>query len=183
MTKANPYRELPSVDRLLANERVRGLGNGSSEVVTGIVRTAIDAARASVAGGRAAPSEEQIVDNVLGLAEVVFRPSLRPVINATGVIIHTNLGRAPLSEEAIEAMAAISRGYSNLEFDLEAGTRGSRASHLEEILRQVTGAEAGDRGQQQCLRAAAGAFRALPRTRSNSLPRPGGRDRRRVPNT
>jgi L-seryl-tRNA(Ser) seleniumtransferase len=73
---------------------------------------------------------------------LVFEPSLRPVINATGVIIHTNLGRAPLSSAAIEAMAAVSRGYSNLEFDLEAGERGSRFTHLEAALRQLTGAEA-----------------------------------------
>jgi L-seryl-tRNA(Ser) seleniumtransferase len=84
-----------------------------------------------------------VVESVLGLAEAVFRASLKPVINATGVIIHTNLGRAPLSEPAIEAMAAVSRGYSNLEFALEAGERGSRASHLEPALRQLTGAEAG----------------------------------------
>jgi L-seryl-tRNA(Ser) seleniumtransferase len=64
------------------------------------------------------------------------------VINATGVIIHTNLGRAPLSDEAIEAMATVSRGYSNLEFDLEAGERGSRHSHLEAAFCQLTGAEA-----------------------------------------
>jgi L-seryl-tRNA(Ser) seleniumtransferase len=143
MVKGNPYRELPSVDRLLADERLRGLANGGSEAVTDLVRTALQSARASITGGGGAPTEEQLVENVLGLAEAVFRPSLRPVINATGVIIHTNLGRAPLSEETIEAMTAVSRGYSNLELDLEAGERGSRASHLEAALRQLTGAEAG----------------------------------------
>jgi L-seryl-tRNA(Ser) seleniumtransferase len=84
-----------------------------------------------------------VVESVIGLAEAVFGASLRPVINATGVIVHTNLGRAPLSGAAIDAMAAVSRGYSNLEFDLEAGERGSRGSHLEAALRQLTGAEAG----------------------------------------
>lgn len=69
--------------------------------------------------------------------------SLRPVLNATGVILHTNLGRAPLSDAAIEAMRAVSRGYSNLEFDLDGGERGSRFAHLEGLLRRLTGAEAG----------------------------------------
>jgi L-seryl-tRNA(Ser) seleniumtransferase len=134
---------LPSVDRVLGDERVRALTNGGTEVVTELVRASLEAARAAIAEGREAPTEEQLVEGVLGLAEAVFRPSLRPVINATGVIIHTNLGRAPLSEETIEAMASVSRGYSNLEFDLERGERGSRASHLEAALRQLTGAEAG----------------------------------------
>src|SRR5207253_10009807 len=84
----------------------------------------------------------QLIERVLGLAAAVFQPSLRPVINATGVIIHTNLGRAPLSDEAIAAMGAVSRGYSNLEFDLEAGERGSRYAHLESVLTRLTGAEA-----------------------------------------
>src|SRR3990172_11215349 len=142
MTTDTPYRALPSVDRLLADERLRPLEAGERPVVTEIVRQALEAARAAVAEGRPAPTDDQLVESVLGLAEALFRPSLRPVINATGVLIHTNLGRAPLSEEAIAAMAAVSRGYSNLEFDLEGGERGSRFVHLEAALRQLTGAEA-----------------------------------------
>jgi len=142
MTTENPYRALPSVDRLLADERLRPLGEGERPVVTELARQALEAARNAVAGGRPAPTEDQLVESVLGLAEAVFRPSLRHVINATGVIIHTNLGRAPLSDGAIAAMAAVSRGYSNLEFDLEEGERGSRFDHLEPVLRQLTAAEA-----------------------------------------
>jgi len=142
MTTDNPYRALPSVDRLLADERLRPLGGGERPVVAEIVRQALETARAAVAEGRPPPTDDQLVESVLGLAAVLFRPSLRPVINATGVIIHTNLGRAPLSEDAIAAMAAVSRGYSNLEFDLEAGERGSRFVHLEGVLTQLTGAEA-----------------------------------------
>ncbi len=142
MASTNPYRVLPSVDHLLAHERLRPLGEGERPVVTELVRQVLETARAAVAQGRAAPAEEQLIESVLGLAEAVFRPSLRPVINATGVIIHTNLGRAPLSKEAISAMAAVSGGYSNLEFDLEAGERGSRFLHLEAVLQQLTGAEA-----------------------------------------
>src|SRR3989304_1373032 len=139
MATANPYRGLPAGDRLPSDERVRALGGG--EIAAALVRQSLAAARAAIGEGREAPSEAQIVENVVGLAQVVLGPSLRPVINATGVIIHTNLGRAPLSEEAIEAMAAVSRGYSNLEFDLETGERGSRYSHLGAALRQLTGAE------------------------------------------
>ncbi|MEX1193729.1 MAG: L-seryl-tRNA(Sec) selenium transferase [Dehalococcoidia bacterium] len=136
----NPYRALPSVDRLLARDDVRALGE--SETTTALVRQALETARAAIAAGRDAPSEEQLVEQVAGAARLVFEPSLRPVINATGVIIHTNLGRAPLSDAAIEAMTAVSRGYSNLELDLETAERGSRYTHLEAALRQLTGAEA-----------------------------------------
>ena len=72
----------------------------------------------------------------------MLRDSPREAVNATGIIIHTNLGRAPLSDEAIEAVSAASRGYSDLEMDVEAGTRGSRRVHIEETLRELTGAEA-----------------------------------------
>jgi len=142
MATDNPFRALPSVDRLLAHERLRSLGEGERPVVTEIVRQALETARAAVTQGRPAPTEDQLVESVLGLAEAVFRPSLRPLVNATGVIIHTNLGRAPLSEEAVAAMAAVAAGYSNLEFDLDAGARGSRFAHLESVLCQLTGADA-----------------------------------------
>ena len=142
MATDNPFRALPSVDRLLAHERLRSLGEGERPVVTEIVRQALETARAAVAQGRLAPTEDQLVESVLGLAEAVFRPSLRPLVNATGVIIHTNLGRAPLSEEAVAVMAAVAAGYSNLEFDLDAGARGSRFAHLESVLCQLTGADA-----------------------------------------
>jgi L-seryl-tRNA(Ser) seleniumtransferase len=143
MATSNPYRSLPSVDRLLADDRIRALTNGGDpRLATGLVRRAVESAREAIAGGALAPTEEEVIESVLGLAAVLLQPSLRPVINATGVIIHTNLGRAPLSDEAIEAMAAVSRGYSNLELNLEAGERGSRYTHLEAVLRHLTGADA-----------------------------------------
>jgi L-seryl-tRNA(Ser) seleniumtransferase len=138
---SDAYRGLPSVDKLLRHERLHALGEDGG-TLTELARQALEAARGAIARGAEAPSEEQLAEDVLGLARLVFEPSLRPVINATGVIIHTNLGRAPLSGAAIEAMAAVSRGYSNLEYDLEAGERGSRSTHLESALRQLTGAEA-----------------------------------------
>src|SRR5438093_8260493 len=109
MATDNPYRALPSVDRLLADERIRSLGGGAPAVIE-LTRQALETARQAIADGRAAPTEGQLVENVLGLAQAVFAPSLRPVVNATGVIIHTNLGRAPLSDDAIAAMAAVSSG-------------------------------------------------------------------------
>lgn len=134
----NPYRALPSVDRLLARDDVRAAGAAAAD----LVRQALESARKAIADGRHAPSEDEIAGQVAGLARLALEPSLRRVINASGVIVHTNLGRAPLSEAAIEAMAAVARGYSNLEYDLDEGRRGSRYAHLEGALRQLTGAEA-----------------------------------------
>jgi L-seryl-tRNA(Ser) seleniumtransferase len=138
---SDTYRALPSVDKLLRHERLRALGEDGG-TLTELARQALETARGAIARGSHSPSEDQLAEDVLGLARLMLEPSLRPVINATGVIIHTNLGRAPLSDAAIEAMAAVSRGYSNLEFDLEGGERGSRFTHLEAALRQLTGAEA-----------------------------------------
>ncbi len=129
------------MDKLVRHERLRALEEDGG-TLTELARQALETARGAIARGSEAPSEERLAEDVLGLARLVFEPSLRPVINATGVIIHTNLGRAPLSSAAIEAMAAVSRGYSDLEFDLEAGERGPRFTHLEAALRQLTGAEA-----------------------------------------
>jgi L-seryl-tRNA(Ser) seleniumtransferase len=134
----NPYRTLPSVDRLLARKEMRGLGDAAAP----LIRQALESARAAIAKGDEAPDEAQIAEQVAGLARLVMEPSLRPVINSTGVVIHTNLGRAPLPASAIAAMAAVSHGYSNLEFDLAAGERGSRYAHLEAALCQLTGAPA-----------------------------------------
>ncbi len=142
MTTDNPYRALPSVDRLMAHERLGSLREDAPGILPEIARQALEAARGAIAGGTPPPGEEQIVENILAQAQAVLQPSLRPVINATGVIIHTNLGRAPLSDGAIAAMTAASRGYSNLEFDLDSGERGSRYAHLESLLTRLTGAEA-----------------------------------------
>jgi L-seryl-tRNA(Ser) seleniumtransferase len=158
MAAENPYRTLPSVDRLLADVRVQGVADGTSpEVLADLVRETLKTARAAIAGGQAPPTYDELVELVLGPAQLVFAPSLHPVINAAGVIIHTNLGRSPLSDEAITAMAAVSRGYSNLELDLAEGERGSRHVHLERLLCQLTGAEAALAGNNN----AAAVFLAL----------------------
>jgi L-seryl-tRNA(Ser) seleniumtransferase len=107
-----------------------------------ITREVLDDARSHIAAGREAPSLARIVDDVRSRCAAMRAPPLRPLVNATGVVLHTNLGRAPLAEEAIEAMAAVSRGYSNLEFDIASGKRGSRHNILEPLLCRLTGAEA-----------------------------------------
>jgi L-seryl-tRNA(Ser) seleniumtransferase len=110
--------------------------------VTDLVRQHLDDLRRAIAAGGPCPTFDEIASSLMERAASTLAPSLRPVINATGVIIHTNLGRAPLSDEALAAMAAVGRGYSNLEFDLEEGERGSRFVHLEALLCRLTGAEA-----------------------------------------
>jgi L-seryl-tRNA(Ser) seleniumtransferase len=109
-------------------------------LVIALARETLAAARERLSGGR--PAIDLETDLRRRLAEVET-PSLRPAINATGVIVHTNLGRAPLSRAARAAMDAVSRGYSNLEFDLDSGERGSRHGHLEGLLRRATGGETG----------------------------------------
>ena len=136
----NPYRDLPSVDQLLA--ALAAEPGAGSPLATAAAREALDCARQSIAAGEATPSFAQIAAEAAARLADELRPPLRPLINATGVIIHTNLGRAPLAREAIEAMAALSGGYSNLEYDTAGGTRGSRHTILEPLLRRLTGAEA-----------------------------------------
>src|SRR5579885_3678687 len=111
-------RTLPSVDRLLAQPTL-------SEAQPAALRTAaaretIAAARRAALAGAPVPGLDELTARALATLQRLSTPSLRPVINASGVILHTNLGRAPLSVAAIQAMRAVAAGYSNLEFDLEA---------------------------------------------------------------
>jgi L-seryl-tRNA(Ser) seleniumtransferase len=135
----NPYRDLPSVDQLRADARIRSL---PTELATAAAREALSAARERIGGGGKAPAFDALLQDITERVALELRPPLRPLINATGVIIHTNLGRAPLAREAIDAMAAVSAGYSNLEYDIASGTRGSRHGILEPLLCRMTGAEA-----------------------------------------
>jgi L-seryl-tRNA(Ser) seleniumtransferase len=106
-------------------------------------REAIAARRSEIASGSAAGGDlEALAADALARVEAGRRASLRRVVNATGVIVHTNLGRAPLAESAVAAAAEAGRGYSNLEYELGAGRRGSRQAHVEGLLRELTGAEA-----------------------------------------
>ena len=138
-------RLLPSVDRLLGSEALSALAEDVGvESVTHAAREAIDAARGAILGGEtdSAPAIETLAEHVTAAINDLLGPRPRRVINAAGVIIHTNLGRAPLSQAAINAMTAVARGYSNLEYDLQAGERGSRHAHPERLLQFLTGAEA-----------------------------------------
>lgn len=140
---ATELRHLPSVDKLLSHERLQRLGSSfPRELVVDVIREQLEEARAAVSGGAAAPSPDALAAGVVARLEAVTAPPLRRVINASGVIIHTNLGRAPLSPETLAAMSAAGEGYSNLEFDLAAGVRGSRHVHVESLLCRLTGAEA-----------------------------------------
>ncbi|MFC1994460.1 L-seryl-tRNA(Sec) selenium transferase [Chloroflexota bacterium] len=136
------FRSLPSVDSLLLEQSIKELEDVyAHSMLVDLVRQCLKEVRSSIKGGQPPPPFKDIVQTICNRAQSMLLPSPRSVINATGVIIHTNLGRAPLSREAIEAIEQISRGYSNLEFDLNTGKRGSRHSHVERLLCQVTGAE------------------------------------------
>ena len=132
-------RDLPSVNTLLETSGVKWLlEQHPRRVVVDAVRSTVEAAR--TAGG-AQPTEEQWVETIASAVRDATRPSLRRVINATGVVLHTNLGRAPLADVAIRAIGHVAEGYSNLEYDIETGQRGSRYSHCVGLLQQLTGAE------------------------------------------
>lgn len=138
----NEYRRLPSVDSLLKDPVVQSLAaRYGGEAVEQATRTALARARAGIAQGRAAPPEDAWPAHVRIALDAAIAPSLHPVINATGVILHTNLGRAPLSEAALQAVAEVAHGYSNLEYNLEEGARGSRHDHARSLIASLTGAE------------------------------------------
>jgi L-seryl-tRNA(Ser) seleniumtransferase len=135
-------RDLPSIDVLLRACEDLQAQYGHAQTVNAL-RRVVDGARQTALDGGVIPAETVLVAETAALLARESRPTLRPVINATGVIIHTNLGRAPLSDEALNAMRAVGGGYSTLEYDLEPGQRGKRDRHIERILTAVTGAEAG----------------------------------------
>jgi len=138
------YRKLPSVDRLLSDERLSDVvASYSWDTVADVVREQVEAARKRIADGGDAPGIDELVAEVASTSRARYEPTLVKVINATGVLIHTNLGRAPLSRDAQEAARRVAEGYSNLELDLGSGERGSRHAHLETLLQRLTGAEAG----------------------------------------
>ncbi len=131
-------RRLPAVGTLLETAEVRALlARAPRDVVAGAVRRVIDAARRD---GVPAPPQGW-ADAIAAEVDRTLSRSLRPVINATGVVLHTNLGRAPLAARALDAIADVASGYANLEYDLAAGARGSRHVHCAALLCELTGAE------------------------------------------
>ena len=133
-------RTLPSVSALLAGDGVRALlGTTRRALVVAAVRDVVNRVREQTI---TAPTGDAAWTDAIALqVALVQRPSLRRVLNATGIVLHTNLGRAPLPAVAIDAITRLGRGYSNLEFDLDTGTRGSRYEHCAGLLRELTGAE------------------------------------------
>jgi len=136
-------RKLPSVEQLLQTETAKELViTYGRQMVVEAVRASLDEARLRFRQENELPGHPELLARAAELLETWTSPSLTPVINASGVILHTNLGRAPLSTAALQAVQAVAQGYSNLEFDLEGGKRGSRLIHAEALLTRLTGAEA-----------------------------------------
>lgn len=142
-TKSELYRLLPSVDEVLHREELRSVEERfGASAVTDAARAVLDQTRRAIGDNRldeagvkaAIAALPALIDNQLGES---FRYSLRPVINATGVILHTNLGRAPLSRAALEHVAEVAGGYSNLEYDLATGERGERDAHIDRLFARL----------------------------------------------
>ncbi len=140
----NPLRQLPSVNELLTQAQAQPLIESHGRVLTTeSIRTAVDVTRQTLLAGQPAdPSPAAILQRAATWLADLTLPTLLPVINGTGVIIHTNLGRAPLSAAARQAIATVAHSYNTLEYDLDAGQRGSRSLHAASLLQRVTGAEA-----------------------------------------
>lgn len=138
-------RAIPKVDELLRHPALSPLAEQMPhELLRDAVRAALDTLRQEILSGTrdSLPSIDAICTSIAGQADADALPSLRPVLNGTGVTLHTNLGRSCLSQAAIEAVIDVARGYSTLEYDVEAGQRGSRHDHIEGLLCRLTGAEA-----------------------------------------
>ncbi|HEV3002844.1 MAG TPA: hypothetical protein VGX78_00215, partial [Pirellulales bacterium] len=142
----NLLRNLPSVNELLESPQLKGLVDKvSHNVVVTRVRSFLDDLRSEVQSAAAEiklPSVSELAEKIAHRILEWDEPALRPVINATGVLLHTGLGRAPLAEEAIVEMAAVARDYASVELDLASGRRSQRVVAVEWLLTELTGAEA-----------------------------------------
>ncbi|MBI3490816.1 MAG: L-seryl-tRNA(Sec) selenium transferase [Acidobacteria bacterium] len=142
------FRIIPSIEQLRQRPAIRALeARFGADATVDALRAAAADVRQAIAGGTASYANEASAGAGIEVAaaeqlERAFRPSLAPVINASGVILHTNLGRAPLAASAVDRVADIARGYSTLEYNLARGERGRRDAHAEALLRRLTGAEA-----------------------------------------
>ena len=142
MQKSALFRKIPKIDDIITSPLISEQEQG--HLLTDCARAVLDEIRKNINSGLIGevPDFGQIVFLVLKKLDETNRPCLRKVINGTGIIIHTNLGRAPLAKEAIQAISQAALGYSNLEYDLSKGKRGSRHSLLGGLLTKLTGAEA-----------------------------------------
>jgi L-seryl-tRNA(Ser) seleniumtransferase len=142
------FRKIPSVDLLLGHAKVdEALSTQPRGIVIRAIHEVLEALRTTIQANTAVSDHElktdTIVQNVMARIEHLSMPSLRNVVNATGVVVHTNLGRSLLADRVLEKFAPLAGGYSNLEYSLDQGRRGSRYTHVEYLLRELTGAEAG----------------------------------------
>jgi L-seryl-tRNA(Ser) seleniumtransferase len=141
------FQVIPSIDELRNRPEIRALESrfGAAATVDALRAAAADVRRGIAAAPDVRLTEEdavaRIAANAAGRLHVLFGPSLGPVINATGVVLHTNLGRAPLAAAALDRIAGVARGYASLEYDVERGTRGRRDVHATALLCRLTGAE------------------------------------------
>ena len=136
-------RAIPPVDALLQTRQVAALVAAYGRPLTlEAIHAVLDGLRAGLRAGKSLPEQTAIIDLVSLQLEAWSQPTLLPVINATGVVLHTNLGRAPLSRAALTALQTLAAGYCTLEYDLQRGARGSRSLHAETLLTRLTGAEA-----------------------------------------
>jgi L-seryl-tRNA(Ser) seleniumtransferase len=142
-SEQNRLRSLPSVDELLQSSSGQRLSSIYSHPLTvRTIRSVLAQVRVEIRAGGSSPTHDELLARIEHVLQEDQLPRLRPIINATGVIINTNLGRAPLSQEALQAVQRVAAGYSNLEYDLVEGERGSRHAHVEALLCELTGAEA-----------------------------------------
>jgi len=136
------YQKIPSVESMLQEKIIQDLVlENSRPLVTKAIQQVLENTRAQIAEGNKTPSIINLSTQVNKLVGEIISPTLLGVINATGIILHTNLGRALLSQETIAAIQSVSLGYSNLEYDLKKGKRGKREVHAEELLKSLTGCE------------------------------------------
>ena len=138
----NNLKNIPSIDALLQHTAAEKLiASNGRDLTVKAIRQTLSTIRSEVKQGQSLPDSETIIQRAASLTQEWLQPSLIPVINATGIILHTNMGRAPLSADTLAAMQAAASGYSNLEYDLATGKRGKRSVHAEALLQQLTGAE------------------------------------------
>jgi len=141
------FRKIPAVDRLEASGPLAGVSvRYPRSLILKAIHLELDELRQGIRQGAVVDEKalalETVAERVAGRLDVLDRPSLRNVINASGVVVHTNLGRSLLADRVVERLGAVAAGYSNLEYNLDEGSRGSRYVHVEEILKELTSAEA-----------------------------------------
>lgn len=142
MAQNQLLRQIPAVDKMLKDKDIKKLAAETNDaLVRFAVRKVVDQIRVNVKNGMEVPSQDEILSQICAVVYPIFHPSLRPVINGSGIILHTNLGRAPLGAALLDDVHEVLCGYNNLEFDLTKGGRGERNTHAASIICYLTGAE------------------------------------------